>query len=126
MQTMFFFGYNAIACYAFFLMLGTIGWWSSHVFVFRIFQAVKVRGGPMHAGRRAGFAGGLPGMRTMQARVVRVASEGRPRVLCPGSCRCQIEGTCVPAVCYPCYHPTALATPPACPLLTVLAATQVE
>ncbi|KAI8467030.1 MAG: EMP/nonaspanin domain family protein [Monoraphidium minutum] len=42
MQTAFFFGYNFIACYAFFLMLGTVGWWSAHAFVFRIFRAVKV------------------------------------------------------------------------------------
>ncbi|GBF88242.1 phagocytic receptor 1b [Raphidocelis subcapitata] len=42
MQACFFFGYNAVACYAFFLMLGTVGWWASHLFVFRIFQAVKV------------------------------------------------------------------------------------
>ena len=35
-------GYNAVACLAFFLMLGTVGWWSAHVFVRRIFQAVKV------------------------------------------------------------------------------------
>jgi hypothetical protein len=54
MQTMFFFGYNAITCYAFFLMLGTVGWWSSHVFVFRIFQAVKARRG----GGRGQGAGG--------------------------------------------------------------------
>jgi hypothetical protein len=54
MQACFFFGYNFIACYAFFLMLGTVGWWASHLFVFRIFQAVKVRFG------RAGcvFGGG--------------------------------------------------------------------
>ena len=42
MQSAFFFGYNAVACYAFFLMLGAVGWWSSHLFVMRIFQAVKV------------------------------------------------------------------------------------
>jgi transmembrane 9 superfamily member 1 len=26
MQAAFFFGYNLLACYAFFLMLGTVGW----------------------------------------------------------------------------------------------------
>jgi hypothetical protein len=42
MQACFFFGYNAVACYAFFLMLGTVGWWSARAFVWRIFRAVKV------------------------------------------------------------------------------------
>ncbi|XRB23606.1 transmembrane 9 superfamily member [Pseudoscourfieldia marina] len=41
MQTSFFFGYNLIVCYAFFLMLGTIGFRSSLLFVRHIYRAIK-------------------------------------------------------------------------------------
>ncbi|WIA33519.1 hypothetical protein OEZ86_006644 [Tetradesmus obliquus] len=41
MQTAFFFGYNAIGCYAFFLMLGSIGWRASLLFVRSIYKAIK-------------------------------------------------------------------------------------
>ncbi|KAF6261065.1 hypothetical protein COO60DRAFT_1700018 [Scenedesmus sp. NREL 46B-D3] len=41
MQTSFFFGYNAIVCFAFFLMLGSIGWRASLLFVRSIYKAIK-------------------------------------------------------------------------------------
>nr|DAD28829.1 TPA_asm: hypothetical protein HUJ06_030297 [Nelumbo nucifera] len=41
MQLLFFLGYNACICYAFFLMLGTIGFHASLLFVRRIYHAVK-------------------------------------------------------------------------------------
>jgi MFS family permease len=42
MQTAFYFGYNAMVCLAFFLMLGYVGWRSSLAFVRRIMREVKV------------------------------------------------------------------------------------
>ena len=41
MQTSFFFGYMLLAAYAAFIMLGTIGFVSSLVFVLRIYRAIK-------------------------------------------------------------------------------------
>lgn len=41
MQTSFFFGYNALVCYAFFLMLGAIGFRASLLFVRHIYRAIK-------------------------------------------------------------------------------------
>jgi hypothetical protein len=41
MQTSFFFGYNAVVCYAFFLMLGSIGFRASLLFVRHIYRAIK-------------------------------------------------------------------------------------
>ena len=41
MQTAFFFGYMAMASYAAFIMLGTIGFLSSLFFVRRIYRAIK-------------------------------------------------------------------------------------
>ncbi|PIN25419.1 Endosomal membrane protein, EMP70 [Handroanthus impetiginosus] len=41
LQTSFFFGYSACMCYAFFLMLGTISFRASLMFVRRIYHAVK-------------------------------------------------------------------------------------
>lgn len=41
MQLSFFIGYNACMCYAFFLILGTISFRASLMFVRRIYQAVK-------------------------------------------------------------------------------------
>eukprot|EP00798_Chlamydomonas_sp_ICE-L_P020329 gene20329-27089_t len=41
MQTAFFFGYMACVCFGFFLMLGTIGWRASLVFVRQIYKAIK-------------------------------------------------------------------------------------
>ena len=41
MQTAFFFGYMIMASYAAFIMLGTIGFVSSLVFVRRIYRAIK-------------------------------------------------------------------------------------
>ncbi|KAI3511901.1 hypothetical protein L1887_19061 [Cichorium endivia] len=41
MQSMFFFGYNLLFCYAFFMMLATISFWSSWIFVQHIYNAVK-------------------------------------------------------------------------------------
>lgn len=41
MQLCFFFGYNACMCYAFFLMLGTVGFRASFIFVQRIYQVAK-------------------------------------------------------------------------------------
>lgn len=38
MQTSFFFGYNAVVCYAFFLMLGTVGFRASLLFVKHIYR----------------------------------------------------------------------------------------
>jgi hypothetical protein len=38
MQTSFFFGYMLMVCFAFFLMLGTIGWRSSLFFVRHIYR----------------------------------------------------------------------------------------
>lgn len=40
-QTSFFFGYMGMACFGFFLMLGTIGWRSSLLFVRHIYKAIK-------------------------------------------------------------------------------------
>ncbi|KAL5716841.1 hypothetical protein ACHQM5_009957 [Ranunculus cassubicifolius] len=42
MQLSFFFGYNACMCYAFFLMLGAIGFYTSLLFVRHIYHAVKL------------------------------------------------------------------------------------
>lgn len=42
MQAAFYFGYNALVCLAFFLMLGYVGWRSSLTFIRRIFREVKV------------------------------------------------------------------------------------
>ncbi|KAL3518541.1 hypothetical protein ACH5RR_021130 [Cinchona calisaya] len=41
MQTAFYFGYSACMCYAFFLILGTISFYSSLIFVCRIYHAIK-------------------------------------------------------------------------------------
>jgi transmembrane 9 superfamily protein 2/4 len=41
MQTSFFFGYMLVASYAAFIMLGTIGFAFSFIFVRRIYSAVK-------------------------------------------------------------------------------------
>lgn len=41
MQTSFFFGYMAMVCLAFFLMLGAIGFQSSFVFVNHIYKVIK-------------------------------------------------------------------------------------
>jgi hypothetical protein len=41
MQTTFFFGYNALVCYAFFLMLGAVGFHASLTFVRHIYRAIK-------------------------------------------------------------------------------------
>lgn len=41
MQTSFFFGYNALVCYAFLLMLGSVGFRASHLFVSHIYRAIK-------------------------------------------------------------------------------------
>jgi len=41
MQTSFFFGYMLLAAYAAFIMLGTVGFASSFVFVLRIYRAIK-------------------------------------------------------------------------------------
>ena len=38
MQTSFFFGYNAVVCYAFFLMLGSVGFSASLMFVRHIYR----------------------------------------------------------------------------------------
>eukprot|EP00030_Apusomonadida_sp_AF-17_P007940 a844710_110.p1 GENE.a844710_110~~a844710_110.p1 ORF type:complete len:601 (-),score=286.26 a844710_110:41-1810(-) len=38
LQTAFFFGYNAAIAFAFWLFLGTVGWWSSLVFVRKIYS----------------------------------------------------------------------------------------
>jgi transmembrane 9 superfamily member 1 len=40
-QGAFYFGYTAIGCFAFFLMLGTVGWRSSLLFVRQIYKAIK-------------------------------------------------------------------------------------
>jgi hypothetical protein len=42
MQASFFFGYNATAAYGLFLLLGTVGFRSSELFVKRIYAAVKL------------------------------------------------------------------------------------
>lgn len=42
MQTAFFFGYNAMVCYGFFLMLGTVGWRASLTFVRTIFKSIHL------------------------------------------------------------------------------------
>lgn len=41
MQTSFFFGYMLMVCFAFFLMLGTVGWRASLTFVRHIYKAIK-------------------------------------------------------------------------------------
>lgn len=41
MQTSFFFGYMLMVCYAFFIMLGTVGWRASLMFVRHIYRAIK-------------------------------------------------------------------------------------
>nr|DAD28830.1 TPA_asm: hypothetical protein HUJ06_030298 [Nelumbo nucifera] len=41
MQLLFFFGYNACICYALFLVLGTVGFYASLVFVRHVYHAVK-------------------------------------------------------------------------------------
>jgi len=41
LQTSFFFGYMAVICYAFFLMLGTVGFRGSLLFVRSIYSAIK-------------------------------------------------------------------------------------
>lgn len=42
MQTSFFFGYNAIACYGFFLLLGSVGFRASNLFCRSIYRALKI------------------------------------------------------------------------------------
>eukprot|EP00197_Chlamydomonas_leiostraca_P002553 CAMPEP_0202857270 /NCGR_PEP_ID=MMETSP1391-20130828/278_1 /ASSEMBLY_ACC=CAM_ASM_000867 /TAXON_ID=1034604 /ORGANISM="Chlamydomonas leiostraca, Strain SAG 11-49" /LENGTH=606 /DNA_ID=CAMNT_0049536053 /DNA_START=73 /DNA_END=1893 /DNA_ORIENTATION=+ len=41
MQTTFFFGYMGMVCFGFFLMLGTVGWRASLLFVRHIYKAIK-------------------------------------------------------------------------------------
>jgi hypothetical protein len=41
MQTAFFFGYMLMVCFGFFLMLGTVGWRASLMFVRHIYKAIK-------------------------------------------------------------------------------------
>eukprot|EP00798_Chlamydomonas_sp_ICE-L_P021840 gene21840-28870_t len=41
MQTSFFFGYNGLVCYAFFLMLGSVGFRASLIFIRHIYRAIK-------------------------------------------------------------------------------------
>ena len=41
MQTSFYFGYNAVVCYAFFLMLGSVGLSASSLFVRHIYRSIK-------------------------------------------------------------------------------------
>merc|ERR1711907_473498 len=41
LQGSFFFGYMAVACYAFSVMLGSVGFYSAKIFVFNIYQAIK-------------------------------------------------------------------------------------
>lgn len=41
MQATFYFGYNAVVCLGFFLLLGYVGWRSSLAFVRRIYRAIK-------------------------------------------------------------------------------------
>jgi hypothetical protein len=43
LQTSFFFGYNAVVCFAFFLMLGSVGWRASLLFVRSIYKVSKQR-----------------------------------------------------------------------------------
>lgn len=38
LQASFFFGYNAVVCFAFFLMLGSVGWRASLLFVRSIYK----------------------------------------------------------------------------------------
>lgn len=40
-QLSFFFGYMAMVCFGFFIMLGTVGWRASLVFVRHIYKAIK-------------------------------------------------------------------------------------
>ncbi len=42
LQSVFFFGYMALVSYAFFLMLGAVGFWMSNVFIHHIYEMVKV------------------------------------------------------------------------------------
>jgi len=42
LQSVFYFGYMLVICYFFFLMLGTVGWYGSLVFVRRIYENLKV------------------------------------------------------------------------------------
>jgi hypothetical protein len=41
MQTSFFFGYMTCVCYGFFLMLGTVGFRASLLFVRHIYRSIK-------------------------------------------------------------------------------------
>jgi transmembrane 9 superfamily protein 1 len=41
MQSCFFFGYVACVCLGFFIMLGTVGWRASLLFVRHIYKAIK-------------------------------------------------------------------------------------
>lgn len=41
-QTSFFFGYNAVVCYSFLLMLGSIGFRASNLFVRHIYRCVPL------------------------------------------------------------------------------------
>mmetsp|Transcript_10305 Transcript_10305/g.24091 ORF Transcript_10305/g.24091 Transcript_10305/m.24091 type:complete len:597 (+) Transcript_10305:111-1901(+) len=41
MQTSFFFGYMSVVCYAAFLLLGTVGFFSAHMFVRYIYRSIK-------------------------------------------------------------------------------------
>jgi hypothetical protein len=54
LQTSFFFGYNAVVCFAFFLMLGSVGWRASLLFVRSIYKVRRV-------GCRVGLAFGQGG-----------------------------------------------------------------
>ena len=41
LQGSFYFGYMFVICYFFFIMLGTVGWYASLVFIRKIFSALK-------------------------------------------------------------------------------------
>ena len=41
MQNSFFFGYMAVVCFGFFIMLGAVGWRFSLTFVRHIYRAIK-------------------------------------------------------------------------------------
>lgn len=41
LQASYYFTYMALVCYFFFIMLGTVGWYSSLIFVRRIYKNIK-------------------------------------------------------------------------------------
>lgn len=75
LQTSFFFGYNAVVCFAFFLLLGSVGWRASLLFVRSIY---KVRATKAHRASHTGSTCRSSGTRLWQHAFADVSSQANP------------------------------------------------